>query len=117
MTNQEEFEQVEKQIEISIDAAKGAVDRKNAIARLFENEDFKLIFEKGYFEQEAARLVGLLADPEFASDEKHQELINDMLGVSATKQYLLNLHRFGVQMERQIAASEAELEDLRNQEG
>ena len=110
------LEQVEKQIEVSIEAAKEAVKKKEAITRLFENPDFKLIFEKGYFEENAARLVGLLNDPEFASEEKKQELMNDMMGISATKQYLLSTYRIGEQMEMSIKASEEELEALRNEE-
>lgn len=111
------LEQAEQDIEISIDAAKGAVERKNKLERLFANPDFKDIFEEGYFKEEAARLVGLLTDPEFASDERQNELTNDMLGISATRQYLMNLHRLGVSLERQIAASETELEALRSEQG
>ncbi len=115
MATPNELEQVEKEIEISIEAAKGAVDAKNAIARLFSNKDFKLIFEEGYFKEEPARLVSLLTDSEFAGEEKQAELKNDMLGISASRQYLITRHRLGVQMEQQIAASESELEAMRNE--
>jgi len=111
--NEEHLEQVEKQIEISIEAAKEAVEKKEAIKRLFDNKDFKLIFEKGFFEENAARLVSLLRDPGYDSEEKRKELIDDMLGIATTKQYLLQTYRLGDQMEASIRASEEELEEMR----
>lgn len=107
------LEQVEQDIEISIEAAKSAVERKNKLEKLFDLPEFKEIFEEGYFRDEAARLVGLLTDPEFASDERQNEIRNDMLGVSATRQYLMNIHRMGVSLEMQMNASQAELDNLR----
>lgn len=117
MNEEINLEQVEQEIEISIEAAKGAVERKNKLERLFENPDFKEIFEDGYFKEEAARLVGLLTDPEFSGEDRQTEIMNDMLGISATRQYLMNLHRLGLSLERQIASSEAELEELRTSQG
>ena len=115
MTDQGQLEQVEKQIEISIEAAKGAVERKNAIQRLHKNPDFRLIFVEGYFQREPARLVSLLTDHEHASEEKQRELMNDMLGISSAQEYLRGVHSMGVAMERQIASSEQTLEDMRNE--
>ena len=112
----ENQEQVEKQIEISIEAAQDAVAKKNAVGALFINPDFRLVFEELYFKEEPARLVSLLTDPEFSSDERQEELMRDMLGISSTRQFLINLHKMGLQMEQTIARSEAELEGLRNQE-
>ena len=113
MNDEMNLEQVEQDIEISIEAARGAVERKNMLDRLFVNPDFKAIFEDGYFKDEAARLVGLLTDPEFSAVDRQTEIRNDMLGISATRQYLMNVHRLGKNLELQIAASERELEGLR----
>ena len=110
------MEQVEKQIEVSIEAARGAVLRRDKLKRLIENQDFIDIFTEGYFKEEAARLVGLLSDPEFKSEEDQKDLFNDMIGISSSRQYLMNVLRLGDQMERQIQASERELENLRQQE-
>ena len=112
----ENREQVEKQIEISIEAAREAVAKKDAVSALFNNKDFKLIFEEMYFEKEPARLVSLLTDPEFSSDERQEELMRDMLGISSTRQFLINIHKMGMQMEQTIKASEEELEGLRDPE-
>ena len=109
-------EQVEKQIEISIEAARDAVAKKDAVTALFNDKNFKLIFEDMYFEKEPARLVSLLTDPEFSSDERQEELMRDMLGISSTKQFLIAIHKMGLQMEQTIKASEEELEGFRNEE-
>ena len=113
MSNEINLEQAEQDIEISIEAARGAVMRKEMLDRLFVNPDFKAIFEDGYFKDEAARLVGLMTDPEFSSADRQKEINNDMLGISATRQYLMNVHRLGKNLEQQIIASEAELDSLR----
>ena len=111
-----EQEQVEKSIEISIEAAKSIVARKLDVEILFKNRSFKRIVEEGYFKEEAARLVSLLTDPEFSSEERQAEIRNDMVAISGFRQYLLNLHRLGVQMESTISSSEAQLEEMRNEE-
>ena len=112
----ESMEHVEKQIEISIEAARGAVQRRDKLKRLIETKDFEEIFTEGYFKEEAARLVGLLTDPEFKDKESREDIINDMIGISATRQYLMNVLRLGDQMERQIMSAERELEELRAEE-
>lgn len=111
MSNQ--TEQIENEIEVSIAAARDAVERKDKIERLIKNPDFKAVFEDGYFKDEAARLVGLLADPEFESEEGRNRLLDDMMGISASRRYIVTALRIGRQMEAQIAASEDALTELR----
>lgn len=113
--NQPDFETAERQIEISIEQAKSVVARKDAVMRLRQNPDYQLIFDEGYFIQEPARLVSLLTDSEWAGDERQEEIMRDMYGVSATRQYLVGIVGFGNQMERQIASSESQLEELRDE--
>lgn len=115
MNTQDNFEAAERQIEISIDQARSVVARKDAVMRLRNNPDFKLIFEEGYFMQEPARLVSLLTDGMWASDEKQDELLRDMYGVSALRQYIVGTVTLGRQMESQIASSESQLEEMRNE--
>ena len=115
MTDTEQMEQVEKTIEISIEAAKGAVQRKNAVERLIRHKDFVEVFTKGYMESEPARLVSLLADAEWQSEERQSELIKDMRAISSFRQYILGIKSMGRQMEQQIAGSEAQLDEMRNE--
>ena len=113
MDNQLNLEQVEQEIEISIEAAKGAVERKNKLERLLENPDFKEVFEEGYFKNEAARLVSLLCDGDWRTEERRKEIIDDMLGISSVRQYIIGIRQMGKHLERQIAESESALEELR----
>lgn len=115
MNERQQFEQAEKEIEISIENAREAVERKKSVEALFKNKHFKEIFEEGYFKDEAARLVSLLTDPEFNSDEEQKKILNDMIGISATRQFLLNIYAMGRQMENAIKRSEEQLEEMREE--
>jgi len=111
-----EKEQIEQQIEISIDQAKQIIERKEQMERLLQNPDFKAVFSEGYFRDEAARLVSLLADQEMSAPEKQTELIKDMQGISAMQLYILNVRRLGAQMEQALRAHEEALEEIRAEE-
>jgi len=108
-------EQVENEIEISIDQARSAVEKKDAMDRLISNPDFNTLFTEGYFANESSRLVSLLADDEWQTPEKQKSLVDDMRAISSLRQYIMNIRALGRQMERQIAASEATLEELRTE--
>ena len=111
-----ENQTVEKQIEISMEQAKSVIERKQTTLKMIESAAFKEIIEEGYFKEEAARLVGLMADPEFVSEERQEEIRNDMMGISSLRFYIVNLLRMGSQMEQSLAASEEALDELRDEE-
>ena len=113
--NQQKLEQAEKAIEISIESARGIVEKKDAMDRLIANSDFEAIFTVGYMDNESTRLVSLLADIEWQTPEKQASLINDMKAISSLRQYILNIRALGRQMGRQIASSEAQLDDMRTE--
>ena len=115
MTNAEEMEQVENEINISIEAAKEAVSRKNMMDELIKDKRFETLFSVGYLEKEPARLTSLFADAEWQTEEKQQSLIDDLRAISSFRQYVLAIKAMGTQMERQIAGSEAQLEEMRNE--
>jgi len=114
--NQSHLEQAEREIEISIEQAKEIVDRKNKMDELIANPAFNELFTVGYMEKESTRLVSLLSDAEWQDETKQQSLIDDMRSISTLRQYIMNIRAIGRQMERQIASSEATLEELRNEE-
>jgi len=113
MTAADEMEQVEKSIEISIEAAKEAVARKNDMDTLIRDKRFESIFSVGYLEKEPARLTSLLADSDWQTEEKQQSIVDDLRAISSFRQYVLGIKAMGSQMERQIAGSEAQLEEMR----
>jgi hypothetical protein len=110
-----EQEQLVQEIQVSIDEAKKFVTDAEAVKRLFKNRDFKKIFTDGYFKEEPARLVALMTDPEFQSEERQRMLRDDMIGISSLRRYLMNVQRLGYQMEQRIKASEEELQELQEE--
>ena len=107
--------QVEKSIEISIEVAKKAIAKGEALERLFKNPDFKKIIMEDYFEKEPARLVGLLTDSEMQDESNQTGLKNDMIGVSVLRKHFIVIQRIANQMTNAVAQSEAELDSLRNE--
>ena len=115
MQDQTELEQVERDIEISIEAARGVVDRRDKMERLISNPDFAELFTVGYLEKEASRLVSLLADNEWQTPEKQAELAADMRSISGFRQYIMGIKILGKQMANQIERSQQELNGLRDE--
>ena len=113
MDEQGQLEQVERQIEISIEAAKGAVERKSMMDELIRDKRFTEIFTIGYMEKEPARLTSLMADHDWQTEEKQQSIIDDLRAISSLRQYIMGIKAMGNQMERQIASSEAQLDEMR----
>jgi len=114
--NQALLEQAEREIEVSIEQAKELVERKQKMDKLIATPEFHDIFTIGYMEKESTRLVSLLADEEWQDESKQQSLLDDMRAISSLRQYIVNIRALGKQMERQIAASQQTLEELRNEE-
>jgi hypothetical protein len=113
MNDELDLEQVEKEIEISIEAAKGAVERKNQMVELLNDKRFQNLFTIGYMEREPARLTSLLADSDWQTEEKQQSIIEDLRAISSLRQYILGIKAIGNQMEKQIANSERQLDEMR----
>jgi hypothetical protein len=76
-------------IEIEIEKAREWVAKHEALERLQNNADFQLLISDGYFKEEAARIVGLKADPQFIFAGKEQMQFLNVLekGVGALQQY------------------------------
>jgi len=101
------------QIEIEINQARDWISKQECLARLKENSDFKELIEEGYFKEEAARIVGLKASPNFIFAGKKQMKFLDVLenGVGALQQFFR-------QIEMQADAAKQglpEMEETRNE--
>lgn len=105
MSDADSVENEIQEIEINIETLEEAVARADTVRRLSENKDFQEIVEKGYFEEEAARMLLLRDDPNLPADKK-QFLEADMYGPGAFKRYLSTIMTFG-----NIAANQ--IEDLK----
>jgi hypothetical protein len=102
-------------VEVSIESAKEAVEKRKSVHRLTKNKDFKRIVLDGYFEKEAIRLVLLKADPNFQTTESQADLIKQMDSVGAFRNYLHTLIQLGEMSARALEEDEETLADLRSE--
>ncbi len=86
---------------------------RDAILRLEKNPDYRLVFEEHIFRDEAARTVGCLADPQFASDEAQNHLQKTLSMISVLQLMLMHAVTMGNMATSSIAENEELLEELR----
>jgi hypothetical protein len=92
----EDYPGMIKEVEISMEEAKNAVARLEALRRLSEVDDFQLLITKGYFNLEAERVVGALADPAMIMNEVGMKMLENMvIGMGALRQYFLLIQTEG----------------------
>ena len=99
-------------VNVSIDEARKSVDKRDALARLVKNRDFKTIISTGFFEKEAIRTVALKSHPAFQGDQEQLDLDRIMFAIGSLQQYLLTIRAQGDQMERGIAEMEQTRDEL-----
>lgn len=90
-------------IDISIEQAKQAVNKMNSVINLSKNRDFIAVIEKGYFEEEASRLVLLKADPGVQKPEDQAAIIRAIDAIGNFRQYLGSVIQIGRMMEKTLA--------------
>lgn len=101
-----------KEIELNIEQARTLVEFGNAMERLRNNRDFKLVIGEGYFEKEAIRLVHLKADPAMQTPANQESILKQMDAVGSLNQYFhLVFHRASM-AEKAIVADEETCAEL-----
>jgi hypothetical protein len=95
-------------IERDIRLAKDAIELGNTVNRLKSNKDFKEVVMKGFFEQEAVRLVHLKGEPHMQEPDSQRSIISQMDAIASFSQYLNAI--FG--KARMAAASLANSEEV-----
>lgn len=80
-------EQVVREIELEINQARDMIKRKEMLDRLYANSDFQEVIGKGYFEQEAIRLVHLKGDPAMQAEKDQTAILKEMDGIGSLKGY------------------------------
>lgn len=95
----------------SIETAHAQLDIGKAIERLHRNPDFKAVILKGYLEQEAIRLVHLRTDPAVQSPAQQADIIRQIDGIAAFKDYL----RTRVMLADKAPVAIEEAEELRTE--
>jgi len=101
-----------QQIEISLAQARNTIERAEALSRLRDNKDFKLLFMEGYFRDEAARLVLLKADPNMQEESKQQQVNNMLTAIGYVSQYLNAVAQLGAMAQRAIQENEQTREEI-----
>lgn len=104
-------EQQLEEVEVSITAAKKAIEQRDALLRLTTNNDFKIVIEELYLKDEALRLVNLKSSHTLTKDQK-ENVDNMMYGIGSLNGFFSNVFSLGSQMEQALADSEAAREDI-----
>ena len=80
--------------------------KAEALTRLQNNADFKLVITNGYMEDEAIRLVHLLGDARFNSDDKKAAYREDfqerMVGIARLSEYFRSIFQLSGQAQREL---------------
>ena len=95
------------------------IDRADALNRLTNNADFKLVFMEGYTKDYAARLVGLLGEQNLNLGGnkalEREEIMESLHGVARFQTYMNNVYKLANQAVNQLESiSEAENECLKS---
>lgn len=102
-----------EQIEVNIEEARRVRELRNAADRLHENEDFKKVILEGFFKEDAARVVGMLATAEAAQNKVIKEMLqNRIVGIGELFQYLRQIHYMGQQADQTLADDEQTREEI-----
>jgi len=103
-------------LEREIQAAKQAIEVGQALDRLKNNRDFKLVITTGYFTEEAVRLVHLKAMPNMARPESQASIIQQIDAIGTFYGYLLKVEQQAQLAGAKVAADEDTLEELAAEE-
>jgi len=103
----EEFEQTLEAINNTIEQEKFRKKVGEAYARLKENDDFKLLFEGRYFEDEADRIYGFLTSDSNMRPEVRSSMIDKMNAIHHVKRFFNHVEREGNEAEGQIELQES----------
>lgn len=89
-------------IEISIQTAKQHIAKMEALLALTENKHFTEVIDKGYFQEEASRLVLLRADPSMQKPEDQASILRAIDAIGSFRQYLQTTIQLGRMMEKSL---------------
>jgi hypothetical protein len=89
-------------IDVSIEHATKGVLKMNSILALHKNRDFIEVIDRGYFEEEASRLVLLKADPSLQDPESQASIIKSIDAIGHFRQYLGTTISIGRMLEKSL---------------
>lgn len=104
-------EQELEQVEVTITAAKKAIEERDAMLRLTTNNDFKTVIEELYLKEEALRLVDLKCSHTLTPEQK-TNVDNMLFGIGSLKGFISNVFALGSQMEQALAENQEAREEI-----
>ena len=102
-----------EKVEVSIDVEELAIAKMEALDELSKSKAFNLIIGEGYFTEEAARTVSLLADPTMQGDVDQRELMSSAKAIGHLRQYLIQIKRNGMIMADGLEDNQELADELR----
>ena len=96
-------------MQISIDQAQHQVRLADALDRLQQSPDFKILVMQDYLKDQAARLSHLLSDHTMQSKKQRKALIKEMEAIGNFLTYLRTTAQRGQMAREAIRVNEAEL--------
>ncbi len=106
-----------QQIELTIEQAKAAIKKATTVRRLCESKDFKEVIEKGYFQENAARLVMLRAEPNMQEAEQQDSILKEIDAIGQLRQHILTILMLGNNAQKALVDNEEMLDDLISDKG
>jgi len=100
-----------EQVDIQIEVAKEMIALRDDCVKLMANKNFKDVIEKGYFKEEAARLV-MAKSNHTLSIEQQTNMDNRIMGIGALANFLDAIMSRGDQMDQALEGHEQTRQEL-----
>lgn len=101
-----------QEIELGMREAQKLIEKRDALSRLRNSADFKLIIEEGYLETEALNLIYRKGSYN-NRDKVSQKLVDrDIFAITSFADYLNKIFQQGALAEDSIRSGKEELEDI-----
>lgn len=105
-------EQQLQQVEISMEKAKEAVALADALERLHDNKDFKLVFTENYFKNEAARAVLFKGDNVTQNEVQQADIDRVIAGIGALYAHFNDIFQQGNMAQQALHADANTREEI-----
>ena len=117
MNTEEQLDQMEAEAEvesmnITIQQAQRHVQLGDALIRLQENPDFKLLIMGDYLNDQTARLGHLLSDPTMQSKKQRRAIIKEIEAIGLLLSFLQHTDRKAAMAKESIHVNEAEIQAM-----
>lgn len=101
------------EIEVTVESFRAAVERKNQLYKLLQDENFKGLVLEGYIKEESVRLTKTLGDASIrANDRAFNSTVDELKAIGLFDNHLRTIEQMGNHAEQQLAEYEnMQLED------